>query len=223
MYRTGYHDFVDLVRNPEVLLDIYAKGLFPMSNYERGGYLVDPDIRGVIEVDEFHVAHSLRKFMKDMPFTLTIDQDFAGVIDHCAELTSKREETWINRDIRAMFTGLHALGHAHSVECWNGEKLVGGLYVLSMNGLVCGESMFSRETNASKVALVHLVDHMKACGQTLLDTQFTTPHLKTFGAKDVPRETYHIMMRAALNQDVQWARPQSHNPGNPFAEPPHLT
>lgn len=185
---------------PELLLRAYASGIFPMAEREDDPevFWVRPEKRGIIPLDTFHVPRSLRKVMKQCPFEIRYDYDFAGVIDGCAERTPDRKETWINAPIREAYTRLFELGHCHTVEAWKDDRLVGGLYGVSLGRAFFGESMFSRETNASKVCLVHLVERLKEKGFVLLDTQFTTPHLIRFGAIDVPRKRYEMMLAVAL-------------------------
>jgi leucyl/phenylalanyl-tRNA--protein transferase len=148
---------------------------------------IEPHERGVIMLDEFHVPKRLARFMKSSPYTIHFNRDFAGVMAACAN----RETTWINADIERVYNELHTLGHAHSVESYNeNDELVGGLYGIAMGRVFFGESMFSTQTNASKVALVALVDYLKAHDFALLDTQFITDHLRQFGAKAIPQSDY---------------------------------
>ena len=156
-------------------------------------FLLDPDQRGIIPLDGLHISRSLKKFMKTMSFTVTFDVAFAEVISKCAEAAPGRENTWINDGIEYLYCRLNAMGHAHSVEIWENENLVGGLYGVSIGGAFFGESMFSRKTNASKVALVYLIERLNAAGYQLLDTQFITDHLKTMGAIEIPRNEYHAI------------------------------
>ncbi|MCB1456536.1 MAG: leucyl/phenylalanyl-tRNA--protein transferase [Nitratireductor sp.] len=185
---------------PQVLLKAYACGIFPMaeSATDPGLFWVEPEERGVLPLDAFHVPRSLQKFMRGKPFEISVDRDFASVIDACAASTIERPKTWINGRIRRLYNELHQIGHCHSVECWQEGELVGGLYGVRLGAAFFGESMFSRATNASKVALVHLVERLRAGGFVLLDTQFTTEHLKRFGAIDVPRKHYARMLEDAV-------------------------
>lgn len=186
---------------PEILLRAYSIGLFPMSESADDPeiFWVSPDLRGVLPLDErFHVSHSLAKFIRKHPFEIRINHDFPGVMHACAEETPERTETWINGTIHRLYGELHRWGHAHSVEAYDGDALVGGLYGVSLGSAFFGESMFSRRTNASKVCLVALVDHLRAKGFTLLDTQFTTDHLKTFGAIDIPKDDYLVLLEEAM-------------------------
>ncbi len=161
-------------------------------------FWVEPELRGIIPLDTFHVSKSLAKKIRQNPFRITFDTDFEGVIVACAEQTSDRPSTWINETIRSLYSSLHHIGHAHSVEAWEGDHLVGGLYGVSLGSAFFGESMFSRRTDASKICLVYLVERLRERGFTLLDTQFTTEHLKTFGAIDVPKDAYAKMLEKAM-------------------------
>lgn len=185
---------------PQVLLKAYACGLFPMAESADDPtlYWIEPDQRGVIPLDGFHVPKSLHKTMKRAPFEVRVDTDFDGVISGCAELTAERAETWINEPIRDLYGTLFKSGHCHTVECWQNGMLVGGLYGIHLGGAFFGESMFSRVKDASKVALVHLVTRLRAGGFTLLDTQFVTDHLQRFGAVEVPRADYQDLLDTAL-------------------------
>jgi leucyl/phenylalanyl-tRNA--protein transferase len=191
---------------PQVLLKAYACGIFPMaeSATDPGLFWVEPDLRGVIPLDAFHVSRSLRKELARARFELRVDTAFAEVIAACAAETLTRPKTWINHRIVRLYTGLHRLGHAHSVECWRDGELAGGLYGVRLGAAFFGESMFARQTDASKVALVHLVARLRAGGFRLLDTQFTTPHLKRFGAVDVPKARYAEMLRQAIAADADF-------------------
>lgn len=188
---------------PEILLRAYSAGLFPMA--ESAGdpdiYWVQPEIRGIIPLDQFHVSKSLAKTIRRRPFDIRVDTAFAEVMANCAESTADRPTTWINGTILSLYRELHGMGYAHSVEAWEEDQLVGGLYGVSLGSAFFGESMFSRRTNASKICLVHLVERLKAKGFTLLDTQFTTEHLKTFGAVDLPRKAYEKILAKAMHAD----------------------
>ncbi len=161
-------------------------------------FWVEPELRGIIPLDGFHVSKSLAKKIRQNPFDIRFDTDFEAVIAACAEETNDRPSTWINDTIRTLYGTLHHIGHAHSVEAWEGDMLVGGLYGVSLGSAFFGESMFSRRTDASKICLVHLVQRLRERGFTLLDTQFTTEHLKTFGAVDVPKDAYAKMLEKAM-------------------------
>ncbi|NLR95764.1 leucyl/phenylalanyl-tRNA--protein transferase [Rhizobium sp. P38BS-XIX] len=185
---------------PEILLRAYSIGLFPMAESADDPeiFWVEPEIRGVLPLDAFHISKSLAKTVRQKPFDIRFNSDFAGVIAACAEYTNGRPSTWINQTIRSLYQTLHHIGHAHSVEAWDGDKLVGGLYGVSLGSAFFGESMFSRQTDASKICLVHLVERLRHRNFTLLDTQFTTEHLKTFGAIDVPKDDYVKMLEKAM-------------------------
>lgn len=185
---------------PDILLRAYSIGLFPMAESADDPeiFWVEPEMRGVLPLDHFHVSKSLAKTVRKNPFEIRFDHDFDSVIAACAEETSGRPSTWINRTIRSLYSTLFDMGHAHTVEAWDGDDLVGGLYGVSLGSAFFGESMFSRRTDASKICLVHLVDRLREQGFTLLDTQFTTEHLKTFGAIDIPKADYAGMLAAAM-------------------------
>ncbi|WSG76053.1 leucyl/phenylalanyl-tRNA--protein transferase [Rhizobium beringeri] len=185
---------------PEILLRAYSIGLFPMAESADDPeiFWVEPELRGVLPLDHFHVSKSLAKRVRKKSFEIRFDHAFDQVIAACAEETSGRPSTWINRTIRSLYSTLFDMGHAHTVEAWEGDELVGGLYGVSLGSAFFGESMFSRRTDASKICLVHLVDRLRERGFTLLDTQFTTEHLKTFGAIDVPKADYAVMLSAAM-------------------------
>lgn len=189
---------------PELLLRAYSIGMFPMSDSADDPELfwVEPEIRGIIPLDDFHVSASLAKAIRKRPFDIRFNTAFDQVVDKCAEAAPDRPSTWINQTIRELYSVLHRLGHAHSVEAWEGEELVGGLYGVSLGSAFFGESMFSRRTNASKICLVYLVQRLKERGFTLLDTQFTTEHLKTFGAVDIPKEAYGLLLDKAMEGDT---------------------
>jgi len=190
--------------SPELVLKAYACGVFPMSECkdDPSVFWVDPDWRGVIPLDAFHLPRRLARTVRSGKFQITVNKDFDQVIRKCSESTPKRVESWINGGIVEVYNELHHQGNAHSVECWRGKQLVGGLYGVSLGAAFFGESMFSRERDASKVALVHLVERLRAGGYTLLDTQFVTPHLSNFGAIELPRGTYLEQLRAALEHEA---------------------
>ncbi len=196
---------------PDLLLKAYASGVFPMAESASDPeiFWVRPETRGVIPLDAFHVPKSLRKVVRQNRFEIRIDTDFEGVIDACAEEREERRSTWINAPIREAYVGLYTRGHCHSVEAWREGKLVGGLYGVRLGGAFFGESMFSKETNASKVCLValveRLVERLRQRGFLLLDTQFTTEHLKRFGAIDVPRGRYEKLLEKALTGEAKFS------------------
>ncbi len=187
---------------PELILTAYARGIFPMSESrdDQDLFWVDPDRRGVINLDDFHISRSLRKTILREPYDIRINTDFAGVVEGCAN----REETWINAEIFSIYMALHHEGHAHSVEVWDGSELVGGVYGVTLRGAYFGESMFSRRRDASKIALAYLVSRLKAGGFRLFDTQFITPHLSSLGATEISRSSYHQALRAALKVEANF-------------------
>ncbi len=186
----------------DILLRAYSAGLFPMADSADDPELfwVEPEVRGIIPLNSFHISKSLAKAMRKKPFDIRFNTAFEAVMAGCAAEAPDRPSTWINATIRRLYSELHKIGHAHSVEAWEGKELVGGLYGVSLGAAFFGESMFSRRTNASKICLVHLVERLKASGFVLLDTQFTTEHLKTFGAIDVPKLEYAKMLDVAVNR-----------------------
>ena len=187
------HDYDDEMIAPEVLLQGYRLGVFPMAMEDGAIEWFSPQKRGIIPLDRFHLPHGLQRTLRKRIFDLRIDTAFARVIRACA----KREETWINGEIIRSYTRLHELGQAHSVEAWQENKLVGGLYGVSLGGAFFGESMFHEATDASKVALHALVEHLRAQRFVLLDTQWLTPHLQQFGAIEISRPQYmHLLGRA---------------------------
>lgn len=191
---------------PELLLKAYSIGVFPMAEAREDNevFWVDPDHRGIIPLDGFHLPRSLRKTLKRGTFRVTADQAFDAVIAACAQTTADRDNTWINHPIEQAYETLHRQGHAHSIETWRDDELVGGLYGVRLGGAFFGESMFSRATDASKVALVHLVARLICGGFKLLDTQFLTDHLKRFGAVEIPREVYRRRLKDALVVDADF-------------------
>jgi leucyl/phenylalanyl-tRNA--protein transferase len=191
---------------PQVLLKAYACGIFPMaeSASDPGMFWVEPEMRGVLPLERFHVSRSLRKEIARRRFDIRVDTAFARVIGACAEETAERPKTWINARIARLYTELHAMGNAHSVECWREGELAGGLYGVHLGAAFFGESMFSRQPNASKVALAHLIDRLRAGNFLLLDTQFTTPHLKRFGAIEVPKRQYDDLLYEAVGGDADF-------------------
>ncbi len=182
------------------LLDCYARGVFPMADSRDDPriYLLDPDERGVLPLDGLHVSKRLKRKIRQEPYRITFDTAFQRVVDACAAPAPGREETWINDGIFGLYSELRRDGYAHSIEAWQGDELVGGLYGVSLGRAFFGESMFSRATDASKIALVYLVARLKAGGYTLLDTQFTTEHLETLGVVTITREQYHERLAEAL-------------------------
>ncbi|BCH65722.1 leucyl/phenylalanyl-tRNA--protein transferase [Agrobacterium vitis] len=200
---------------PDILLRAYSIGLFPMaeSSDDPELFWVEPDLRGIIPLDSFHYSKSLAKIIRQKPFDIRFDTAFAAVLDKCAEPAPDRPSTWINKTIRDLYTALFQMGHAHSVEAFEGDELVGGLYGVSLGAAFFGESMFSRRSNASKICLVYLVERLRAQGFVLLDTQFTTEHLKTFGAIDVAKDEYSKMLEEAVTMaNVPFLLPEEISP-----------
>jgi len=191
----------------DLLLKAYASGVFPMADSadDPEVFWVRPESRGVIPLDGFHVPRSLAKVVRQGRFEISFDRDFASVVDACAESREVRRSTWINGPIREAYAKLFEIGHCHTVEARREGQLIGGLYGVSLGRAFFGESMFSRETDASKVCLVHLIERLRERGFVLLDTQFTTEHLKRFGAVDVPRRRYERMLEEALTGGAVFA------------------
>ena len=191
---------------PQILLKAYAAGIFPMAESAEDDslYWIDPDLRGVLPLDDFHLPRRLRRTVKSGRFTVHVDREFEQVIDACASDAPGRSSTWINSRIRSLYAQLFRMGFCHTVETWLDGRLVGGLYGVRIGAAFFGESMFSRERDASKVALVHLVARLKHGGFELLDTQFVTEHLSRFGTIEVSREDYHQLLEQALIRDAEF-------------------
>ena len=191
---------------PEIVLRAYAEGLFPMAERRDDPTLfwISPDQRGVFPLETFRVSRRLARTVRSDKFRVTADTAFRDVMLSCAEPGEGREETWINDEILRLYTALHASGHAHSIESWIGGSLAGGLYGVHLGGAFFGESMFSRATDASKVALVHLVARLKLGGFRLLDAQFLTPHLARMGAIEIPRAKYLAKLAKAISSPAYW-------------------
>ena len=187
---------------PELLLAAYGSGIFPMADPDRDWEIswYSPAQRGVLPLESFHIPHDLLRLIRQRQFEVTFDGDFEAVMRGCAD----RESTWISEQLVAAYVELHRTGHAHSVECRQEGRLVGGLYGVSLAGVFFGESMFHRVRAASKVALVHLVERLKQGGFVLLDTQFVSPHLERFGATEIDREEYLRQLADALHIDAVW-------------------
>jgi leucyl/phenylalanyl-tRNA--protein transferase len=185
---------------PDLLLRAYAVGIFPMAESRRDQEIhwIDPEVRGVIPLEAFHVPRRLRRRVRRGDFEVTADTAFPAVIAGCAEPTEHRPDTWINPTIERLYRDLHELGFGHSIECWQHGRLVGGLYGVALGGAFFGESMFSRVPDASKTALTHLVLRLELGGFKLLDTQFTTPHLNQFGATEIRRDQYRHLLAEAV-------------------------
>jgi leucyl/phenylalanyl-tRNA--protein transferase len=184
---------------PDELLNCYAAGVFPMGEGRDDPriFLVEPEQRGVVPLEDFRIPTRLRRTVRSEPFEIRVDTAFSAMLDACAAPGPGREDSWINGPIRRLYVELNARGSAHSIECWRDERLVGGLYGVTLGGAFFGESMFSRERDASKVALVHLVARLKRGGWTLLDAQFLTEHLAQFGALETPQAAYLKLLAAA--------------------------
>ncbi|QDY68508.1 leucyl/phenylalanyl-tRNA--protein transferase [Qingshengfaniella alkalisoli] len=189
---------------PDLLLQAYAMGVFPMaqSRDDPEIYWVDPDLRGVIPLGEFRVSRSLARRIRKTPFQVSFDTAFEQTVSGCAD----RSETWINDTIHRLYSDLFSLGFAHSAEVWDQNDLVGGVYGVSLGGAFFGESMFSRRTDASKIALTYLIDRLKLGGYRLFDTQFVTEHLLSLGAIEIPRQDYKRRLSSALNADADFNR-----------------
>ena len=185
---------------PQVLLKAYSVGVFPMAESadDPSLYWVEPEERGILPLSDFHISRSLKKSVRHAGFKILVDTAFDAVIQHCAEVVSNRPETWINARIAKLYSQLHKMGCAHSVETWRAGKLVGGLYGVRIGGAFFGESMFSRETDASKVALVHLVARLNHGQFRLLDAQFLNDHLKQFGCTTMGKLDYRLMLDGAI-------------------------
>ena len=182
------------------VLDAYKHGLFPMSEDHNSPdiFWVKPKVRGVIDPFKVTIRKKLKRLLSKNPYTIKINTDFIGVIEGCAETTKIRDNTWINPSIRDVYIELHYKGYAHSIECYSNKELIGGLYGVAMGGVFFGESMFSKSPNASKVALVHLIERLKIGKFTILDTQFITEHLKTFGAYEINQDKFLDILKKAL-------------------------
>ncbi len=185
---------------PDLLMRAYGMGVFPMSENRDDPdiFWVDPIRRGIFPLDSFHISRSLAKRIRRGGYTVSLNADFEGVLDGCAD----RDETWINAQIRALYMALYDRGEAHSLEVWDRDSLIGGVYGVTLGGAFFGESMFSRKTDASKIALAYLIEHLRRCGFTLFDTQFVTDHLISLGAIEIPRADYHKMLTWALRHDA---------------------
>ncbi len=190
----------------DLLLRAYSLGLFPMAD-SRGSdklYWLDPEQRGILPLDRFHLSRRLYRTVRSGVFEVSVDRDFPATIAGCASSAPGRQDTWINPQIEHLYGQLHRMGHAHSVECRRDGLLVGGLYGVALGGAFFGESMFSFATDASKVALVHLIARLRLGGFRLLDTQFVTTHLSQFGVEEIPRDQYKILLTTALDVDARW-------------------
>ncbi|MGV6848510.1 MAG: leucyl/phenylalanyl-tRNA--protein transferase [Marinibacterium sp.] len=195
---------------PELLLHGYSVGIFPMAEHrdDRDVFWVDPRRRGILPLDRFHISRSLARRLKKADYRITIDEDFAGVVDGCAD----RSETWISTEIRKIYLRLHRRGQAHSLEVRDGDTLIGGVFGVAMGAAFFGESMFSRRRDGSKIALAYLVDRLREGGFTLFDTQFVTDHLISLGAIEIPRAAYHRRLTEALETTADFTAPETPSP-----------
>ena len=195
---------------PELLLHGYSIGIFPMAEHRDDPeiFWVDPRRRGVFPLDGFHISRSLARAMRRTRFTITTNTAFNDVVTGCAD----RADTWINAEIFSLYAQLHALGHAHALEVWEDDMLVGGAYGVTLGRAFFGESMFSRRDNASKIALACLVDRLNRGGFTLFDTQFLTPHLASLGAQEITRAAYHARLQMALMKTADFTAPAAASP-----------
>jgi leucyl/phenylalanyl-tRNA--protein transferase len=191
---------------PELILRAYQAGIFPMAEDAASDDLfwVSPQQRGIIPLDAVHLSRSLRKALKTHPYSVRVDTDFEGVIEGCATAGTERETTWINAAIRRLYGELYHRGFVHTVEVWDGATLVGGLYGVSIGAAFFGESMFHRKTDGSKIAMAHLLERLQTGGYRLLDTQFVTDHLRTFGGIEIPRADYELRLADALGHEADW-------------------
>ncbi|MCB1532030.1 MAG: leucyl/phenylalanyl-tRNA--protein transferase [Alphaproteobacteria bacterium] len=198
---------MQLVLTPELILEAYRHGLFPMAYSGDSEYVhwICPELRGQLPIAELHIPRRLNQTLRAAPFDIRIDIGFEAVMRACAEKRQKRPETWINEEIIESFCALHERGHAHSVECWDGSKLVGGVYGLKIGAAFFGESMFSRARDASKIALVHLTARLWRGGFRIFDTQFINDHLKQFGVYEIPHERYMQHLNDALGHNADFA------------------
>jgi len=194
------------VLTPQILLGAYASGIFPMaeSRHDPDLYWIDPDVRGILPLTDFHIPRRLRRTLRAGSFDVTADSDFIGVIRGCAEQTRNRPDTWINSEIESLYNALFDMGFAHSIEVWQENDLVGGLYGVALGGAFFGESMFSRTRDASKVALCHLAARLRKGGFVLLDTQFLTKHLRQFGAIEIDRSDYKARLAVAIKTAAEF-------------------
>jgi len=207
-------DPFDIEITPELIIRAYQAGIFPMSEDATDDdiFWVSPELRGILPLDGFRLSTSLRKAIRKSGFTIKVDTDFEAIIEGCATIGADRETTWINRTIRNVYGELFRRGVAHTVEVWDGGDLVGGLYGLAIGAAFFGESMFHRRTNASKMAMAHLVERLNAGGFVLLDTQFVTDHLESLGGIEIPRAVYEERLAAALLRDGDWSAWDRLNP-----------
>ncbi|MBJ6988951.1 leucyl/phenylalanyl-tRNA--protein transferase [Devosia sp. MC521] len=203
---TDPQDPFDIELTPELIIRAYCSGIFPMAEdaTDENVFWVSPEERGIIPLKKFHASKSLRKTMRKSGWTIRVDSDWDGILDGCSTVGKDRHSTWINSTIRSVYGELFERGIAHTVEVWDGEQLVGGLYGLAIGGAFFGESMFHRQTDASKAAMAHLVERLRAGNFVLLDTQFLTPHLASLGGIEIPREDYEERLAKSLEHMGDW-------------------
>ena len=190
------------VFSPETLIKAYSLGVFPMATSKTDPeiHFFEPDMRGILPIMPPHIPRRLLRLVKQRPYEVTYNQAFTQVIAGCAEVTEQRDDSWINPEIERLYIALHAMGFAHSVEIWDSGKLMGGLYGVKIGGAFFGESMFSRASNTSKIALAHLMGRLHYCGFGLLDAQFTNDHLLQFGLIEIDKKAFQIILRSALQE-----------------------
>ncbi|PAP76881.1 leucyl/phenylalanyl-tRNA--protein transferase [Rubrivirga marina] len=203
--RVPCHRLREPILTPDLLLAAYQIGVFPMADADGSIAWYAPDPRAVLPLDAFHVPKTLAKTVRRGEFEVVVDRDFEGTMRACGAPAPDRPETWISEEMVEAYVALHDLGYAHSVECWQDGAFAGGLYGVALRGAFFGESMVTRVRDASKVALVHLVERLRAGGYQLLDTQMATPHLERFGVVEIPRETFERRLGLALAAEADWA------------------
>ncbi|MDB2682867.1 leucyl/phenylalanyl-tRNA--protein transferase [Alphaproteobacteria bacterium] len=199
---------MQLVLTPDLVLEAYRLGLFPMAYSADSPHInwVCPDLRGQLSIPDMHIPRRLLKTVKQNPYDVRVDSAFTDVIAACGEAAADRPETWINESIQDVFCKMHEQGHAHSVECWDGGQIVGGVYGLAIGGAFFGESMFSRARDASKIALVHLAARLWCGGFKILDTQFTNDHLEQFGVYEIEHDNYIALLNKALDIEADFSQ-----------------
>ena len=194
------------IYSPETIIKAYTIGVFPMASAHDSDdiYFYEPDIRGVIPICPPHIPKKLLKLVRQTHWTVTLDRDFRGVIEGCAEIREGRQDSWINPEIKRLYLSLHKMGFAHSVEVWDGKQLIGGLYGIHIGAAFFGESMFSRVSNASKLALAHLMARLHYADFSLLDAQFSNAHLLQFGMVEIPKDEFQSLLNGALQTHRNW-------------------
>ena len=194
------------IYSPETIIKAYTIGVFPMASSHDSDdiYFYEPDIRGVIPLCPPHIPKKLLKLVRKTHWAVTLDRDFRGVIEGCAEIREGRQDSWINPEIKRLYLSLHKMGFAHSVEVWDGKQLIGGLYGIHIGAVFFGESMFSRVSNASKLALAHLMARLHYADFSLLDAQFSNAHLLQFGMVEIPKDEFQSLLNGALQTHRNW-------------------